>query len=355
MKRLQTFVHGRDNSYHLLRLMAASAVLFSHSFPLASGDRRDEPLRTALGCTPGSIAVDLFFLISGLLVTISLLRRNSAADFVRARFFRIWPGLITALLVTIFVLGPVFTTLSIPAYFESRGTWRYLAQNLVLLKNIDYVLPGVFAANPSPVAVNGSLWTLPLEVSCYLILLGCWFILKLVDRPALFKAVVSITWLVLLGLHIRALQHGTLEDSPMRLYFMFCTGAALYLYRAAIPLSWVVLMFLLAVVALSASHGLYFGIAYAAALPYAMVCLAYLPTGPILKFNRLGDYSYGTYIYAYPVQQSLISLFPGLTAMALFLLSFVVTMVLAVASWHCVEKPALALARKKTTRRTVEV
>ena len=350
MKRLDDLAHGRNNNYHLLRLLAAAAVLFSHSFPLASGDKAGEPLRAQFGCTPGSIAVDLFFLISGLLVTISLVRRNSAGDFVRARFFRIWPGLAVALLLTIFVLGPFFTTLPTLAYFEARGTWRYLLQNLFLLRGIDYTLPGVFAGNPWPAAVNGSLWTLPNEVFCYLFLLASWLMLNAVGRLAFFKRAVTIAWLVLLALHVHALTHGTLEDSPVRLYFMFCTGAALYMHRSAIVLSWIALLVVAIVVAASAGHGALFGLACSLGLPYATLCLAYLPGGAFLAFNRLGDYSYGTYIYAYPVQQGLMALRPDLSAVPLFVVSFFVTLVLAVASWHFIEQPATALARRPSAR-----
>lgn len=347
MKRLADLAHGRNNNYHLLRLLAAAAVLYSHSFPLGSGDKASEPLRAHFGCTPGSIAVDLFFVISGLLVTISLVRRNSAGDFVRARFFRIWPGLATALLLSVFVLGPLFTTLPTAAYFESHVTWRYLLQNLFLLKDVVYALPGVFTSNHFPGAVNGSLWTLPKEVYCYLFLLAGWLMLQAIGRLNWLKWGVTVAWGVLLALHVRALMHGTLEESPFRLDFMFCTGAALYLYRDAIVLSWIGLLAALAVVVACVGHGPFFGIAYSLALPYAMLCLAYLPHGAILAFNRLGDYSYGTYIYAFPVQQAVMAVRPELATVPLFLVSLVVTLALAVVSWHFIEKPALALARRR--------
>jgi peptidoglycan/LPS O-acetylase OafA/YrhL len=348
MKRLAELAHGRDNNYHLLRVLAAAAVLLSHSFPLATGDKSSEPLRAQFGCTPGSIAVDLFFLISGLLVTISLVRRNSAADFMRARFFRIWPGLAVALLLSILVLGPAFTSLSTGAYFASIKTWRYFLQNLFLLKGIDYTLPGVFKANAWPEAVNGSLWTLPHEVKCYAYLLATWFLLHRLKRPDFFKVVVSIIWLVLLGWHFYALTQGSLEDSPVRLYFMFCSGAMLYLHRSAIVLSGWALIGGAIVVALCAGHGMTFGLAYSLVLPYAMVCFAYLPRGKILAYNRLGDYSYGTYIYAYPVQQSLMAMRPHLGPIPLFGSSLAITLAIAVLSWHLIEKPATKLARRKT-------
>ena len=178
MIRLTDVVHSRQNSFHLLRLIAASAVLYSHSFPLTSGDKHTEPLRAAWGCTFGSIAVDLFFLISGMLVTMSLVRRGSALDFAKARFFRIWPGLTVAVLLTVLVLGPAFTTVALSTYFTAKETARYVVLNLVLFKGIAYVLPGVFATNAWPSAINGSLWTLPSEVRCYAALLATWMLLR---------------------------------------------------------------------------------------------------------------------------------------------------------------------------------
>jgi peptidoglycan/LPS O-acetylase OafA/YrhL len=76
-----------------------------------------------------------------------------------------------------------------------------------------------------------------------------------------------------------------------------------------------------------------------------MLCLTYLPRGTILQYNRLGDYSYGIYIYAFPVQQSLMHAWPRSTPIDMFWEAMAVTVILAVLSWHFVEKPALALAR----------
>ena len=105
-------------------------------------------------------------------------------------------------------------------------------------------------------------------------------------------------------------------------------------------------------VALLAStlHPLAFALVYTAVLPYLMLCAAYLPSGAILRFKRLGDYSYGTYIYAFPVQQSLMALRPGMGPGELFAASLVVTLVLAVVSWHVVEHPALGFVRRRPER-----
>jgi peptidoglycan/LPS O-acetylase OafA/YrhL len=355
MTRLSDVVHGRNNNFHLLRLVAALAVLGSHAFPLATGDRSIEPLRAELGCTPGSIAVDLFFLVSGLLVTISLVRRASVVDFARARFFRIWPALAVALLLTVLVLGPFFTTWPVGAYFADRQTWRYLGKDLLLLHGIEYLLPGVFAGNPWPGAVNGSLWTLPGEVRCYIALLAAWIAARWLDRRRTglaFRAIVAVAWALLLAWHLASLRHVPLEDSQARLPWMFSTGAAAYLLRDHIRLSWKAFGAAAIALATATLNPTAFAIVYTAVLPYLMLCLAYLPGGAVLRFNRLGDYSYGTYIYAYPVQQSLLALRPGMGPLELLALSLVATLALAVVSWHVVESPALGLVRRRPARAT---
>jgi peptidoglycan/LPS O-acetylase OafA/YrhL len=69
--------------------------------------------------------------------------------------------------------------------------------------------------------------------------------------------------------------------------------------------------------------------------------LAYLFGGWIRNFNRLGDYSYGVYIYAFPVQQCLAALIPGISVARMNIYASLITLTLAVMSWHFIEKPAL--------------
>ena len=103
--KLSQFAQGRDNNYNFIRFMAAVAVLVTHSFVLATGRPNTEPLRARLGLTLGSVAVDIFFITSGFLVTASLLNRRSIIDFAWARLLRIFPALLIMLLLTVFVLG----------------------------------------------------------------------------------------------------------------------------------------------------------------------------------------------------------------------------------------------------------
>ena len=347
MIRLADVAHHRDNNFHLLRVIAASAVLYSHAFALATGDKASEPLRSWLGCTFGSIAVDLFFLISGMLVTMSLERRGSAVDFVRARFLRIWPALTVAIFLSVFVLGAVFTTSPLREYFLAKGTVKYLVFNLWLFRGVEYFLPGVFLTNPWPAAINGSLWSLTFEVKCYVVLLAAWIVLRRLQSAHLLRWLTAALWASLLAWFVWTLHSMNIEDSPARVWLMFCSGVLIYLLRSRLLLSWWWLGALCLAVGLSLGHPVLFGLTYAFALPYFMLCCAYLPRGGLLRYNRLGDYSYGIYIYAFPVQQSLMHLMPGLLPLEMFGLSLAVTLGLAVLSWHFVEKPALAFVRPR--------
>jgi peptidoglycan/LPS O-acetylase OafA/YrhL len=103
--------------------------------------------------------------LSGLVVTNSLLEKPSAGAFVVARLFRLMPAMIVCVFLTAFVFGPAVTSLPLAEYFSGRRTGSYVIRNIILITQSD--LPGVFADHRNT-AVNGSLWTLPFEVLCYL-------------------------------------------------------------------------------------------------------------------------------------------------------------------------------------------
>ena len=104
----------RDNNFNLLRMAAATAVLVSHAYPLSLGDGVAEPLLHYLGMDLGTLAVYMFFAISGYFVTQSFHKNSGLIEFCIARIFRIYPALFVALLLTVGLLGPIFTTLGLP-------------------------------------------------------------------------------------------------------------------------------------------------------------------------------------------------------------------------------------------------
>jgi peptidoglycan/LPS O-acetylase OafA/YrhL len=156
---------GRDNNFNLIRMLAASAVLVSHAWPMVYGDGAVEPLEALTGYSLGTFAVYVFFALSGFFISASFARSESVFGFVAARCLRLFPGLAVSLLLVALVMGPMVTSLSWTQYLAQWKTWTFLLRNETLV-SVQYTLPGVFEANPFP-AVEGSIWTLIQEAMCY--------------------------------------------------------------------------------------------------------------------------------------------------------------------------------------------
>ncbi|CAN7364552.1 acyltransferase family protein [Duganella sp. LjRoot269] len=340
---------GKDNNFNLIRILAALAVLFTHSFALSGSV---EPLRDSLGMTMGSFAVDIFFIASGFLVTGSLLKRQSLIEFCWARLLRIYPALLVALLLTVLVLGPLFTTLPLHQYFASKVVYIYLVKNLLLVAGTNFILPGVFENNPYPGAVNGSLWTMPYEVRMYLILAVSWLALRLKRQfrlRAMTWAILASTVIAGIATLAEYLASGAAGQFE-RLFFMFFCGASYYVCRDRIELKRPLFYAMVALLLGSAVWGKQpFFVVYTLSLAYLLFYLAYVPGGMLRRYNLVGDYSYGTYIYAFPVQQAVAALLPGCSAGTMILLSGAVTLALAALSWHLLEQRALALKGRATS------
>ncbi len=341
--KLSDFIEGRNNNFNLIRMAAAYGVLVTHSFALAIGTGAAQPLHDRLGMTFGSIAVDIFFLTSGFLVTASLLTRQRTIEFVWARVLRIFPALFAMLLVTVFGIGLFFTSLSWFSYLTDPKLYKYFLKCLTLVGGVAYRLPGVFETTPYPNAVNGSLWTMPYELWMYGILAAVWLLGCAAPRFRRKAFEVSIiagaAWA---GVYVVLAHFGVTENRLFwRLFFMFFTGSAFFVLRNRIVLSHSAFFAFLVVLLLSAYHPRLFFIVYSATLAYILFYLAYIPSGFIRAYNRSGDYSYGVYIYAFPVQQSIAASVPGVSVLSMAIYSSVITLILAALSWHLLEKHAL--------------
>lgn len=343
MRFLSDYATGRDNNFNLVRFLAAFAVLWSHSYALTLGGAH-EPWVQWLGYTPAGIAVDVFFVASGFLVTASLLRLDSFGAFIRARALRIFPALVVMSLLLTFVLGPWFTTRPLGEYFAESETWKFLVKNATVLTGVKFKLEGVFADNPMDRVVNGSLWTLPFELRCYLLLALVWWIATFAKAEPLRRFtqyVVIVAALLLAGFwwaHVTGYRHW----HTFRLFYFFFCGAAFWIFRARVPMHGGLFAASALLLLAGAAMPKYFFWVYPPTIAYIVLWLAYVPGGWLRVYNRVGDYSYGVYIYAFPVQQALIASFPDMGAMGVFLAATAITLPLAIASWHYIEKPALA-------------
>jgi peptidoglycan/LPS O-acetylase OafA/YrhL len=343
-KRLSEFSGSRDNNFNLIRFIAAFLVLYSHSYPLSLGAGATESLANVLGMTAGTFAVDVFFITSGFLVTASLLNRNNLRAFIWARVLRIYPALIVAVAFCVLVVGVYFTSEPVLAFLSDPVTLKFVKRNTTLFSGVKYYLPGVFETLPYAKAINGSLWTLPYEVKAYtgLTLLGAtlfWF--KRYFSRDYISVGVLVFAMTLLLIHLANHYGHFMDAQKTRLYSMFFIGAAYYVWRARIKLSGVVALAMLGLLFISKGSNDVFFWAYTLCIAYLLFYVAYIPAGLIRNYNKLGDYSYGLYIYAFPVQQSVAALMPGVQVWEMVGWSFLISLVLAVISWHQVEKPFL--------------
>lgn len=178
MKSLENLSGSENNHFNLIRMILSFLVFFCHCYALRFGKVANvmDPISGLIGHWIGDLAVDGFFALSGYLVTGSLLRSTSFLRYLMARVLRIYPGLIVMLVLLIGFMSTM-STVPLKQYLLSRETLTLILQNSTLVFNVRYNLPGVFADNLYPRAVNGSLWTLPYEVRFYLLIGVAWFAL----------------------------------------------------------------------------------------------------------------------------------------------------------------------------------
>jgi len=343
-KPLVSYADGYDNNFNLMRLIAAALVILGHSYVLTMQRGQADPLQKLIGIDSGAFAVDVFFVISGFLVVKSYLKDRQVTSYLGARFLRIFPGLLVAVVFNVFVVGAIFTGLPLLAYLRSPETWKYLLTDSTLILRfvqLVYDLPGVFTANPVTAAVNGSLWTLPYEVWLYIALLAGGLLGAFKNRKVtngLFIGVIAANVAITPGLVPNPFS---LLANFLRFSAFFGWGVLFYLNRDCIPISGIISVGLVALAALGWHVPVIQSFLFPLALAYTIFWLAYVPRGAIRKYNRLGDYSYGVYIYAFPIQQSLLALMPDLRPLQVLGMALPATLGVAALSWHFVEQPAL--------------
>ncbi|MBY5943687.1 acyltransferase family protein [Photobacterium rosenbergii] len=340
MNTLEFNLQSKDNNFNLIRALAALAVIFSHSFILAEGSvTKGDPISSFFGTVISGLAVDIFFLLSGILVTKSLIDRNSIKVFTISRVFRIFPALLASILFCILIVGPLSTNLGLVEYLFHPETKSFLINNMFLFDRIiQFSLPGVFQDLPYPVAVNGSLWSLPWEVLMYSSILG----LFIVSKKHILKLLVAACIIAYAGWgarHIFGIE--VISPVSLKLITMFYTGVAFYLLRHKIRMTWLTTAIVVAGYLIVKDMSIA-KLIWPATLCYTTLAFAYLLKGAILKYNQLGDYSYGLYIYSFPIQQLLVMYFAP-SAWVLFFLSTFLTTVCAMLSWRYIEKPCMRL------------
>ena len=302
-----------NNNFDLIRLLAACAVIYGHSFSLIPNVKEHDFLNRLVGIYSAEWGVKTFFFLSGLLIVNSVLTQEGAVAFLIKRFFRIWPALFFVVSVSALVIGPLCTSLPLADYFSNSQVYHYII-NMSLLKmwgtqGIGYYnLPGVFGENIYKNIVNSPLWTIAVFVFAYLMILALSLVGALKKRFAilLFIAIIIDTVLPTKFLFFwLPINSNDLTAIP----FCFALGGVLAVYNekititASLPLGLFLLFFL------------FKGWAYQRYLAYTCffmfsIYIASLPM--IVKFKKVHDLSYGVFLWGFPLQQVVSKFIPNI-------------------------------------------
>lgn len=337
-----------NNNFDFLRLLGAFLVFYTHSFGVRHMVAGEYLYRITNGLyNVGTWGMYTFITLSGFLLCRSI-TRMPVRHFLWNRFLRLCPAIIVCSILTVLIPGWIFTTLPGTVFFSHPETWHFLLQNSIPVK-IVMSLPGVFNGE----SINSSLWTIPLEIKFYALLMLA-ALSGLLNRRLVF----ALGWLLLLlfntifNKEIRSL--GGMLNHIHSLAFLgvfFFGGVVFYLYRDKIPIRFSIWLLLLAAWLLTWKfYKPYLQIPAAFFFIYTVIGIG------ISRFRipfPAADISYGFYLYAYPVQTSIQYAWGNqLNFWQYFLITLLIIMALATASWFLVEKKALAL---KVHRRALPV
>ncbi len=328
---------NRPAGFDWLRIGLAASIVGWHSIVTSYGwDVQGTYWASPAWRPPIAAILGMFFALSGFLVAGSLERCRTMVSFAGLRIIRIFPALVVEVLLSALILGPLLTHDTLRQYFADPHLWHYFANTLGI---IHYVLPGVFTANPYPEIINAQLWTVPYELHCYevLILISA---LGLYRRKTFLILTLVAFAAFLLSRECFANCGPRLALQGRELVFCFLLGVALFRFRDRVAWSgWLGALSAAAAVAFMLLPG---GDSLVPIpLAYLTVYLGLL-NPPRVKLLFSGDYSYGLYLYGFPIQQAIASTGPWARHWYVSLaVAFPLTVAVAAASWWFIEKPVL--------------
>jgi len=335
--RLYQSEDSTQNNLDLLRLLFSYQVVYFHCIVLSGAQAHLPPLLDSV-----DTAVQGFFLVSGYLVMGSYERSKTLVAYFAKRARRIYPAYFAVVVVA--AIGLCFASQAGIAEYFGAAWLKYVAANLAFLNFVTPTLPGVFDQNPVA-AVNGSLWTIKVEVAFYLAVPILAALMRPGRRLPLLILLYVSSYLYFLFFKVLAIRtgHSIYEELGKQLpgqlrYFVL--GIAMHYYHAQIRKYLGLLgLIAIAVACLVDIDGLWF------CKPIVLACIIFaIAFGPFLtNIGRIGDLSYGAYLFHFPIVQLAVSAgffstTPRLTVLAIF----AIVTVLAYLSWHLLEKPFLA-------------
>lgn len=329
------------NNYDFLRVFAALSITFTHSYNLLKQDA-DEVLMilTNQKIDFSFVGLCIFFSISGYLIAKSAVTSPSFKNYLWKRFLRIQPLLVVVCILSVFILGPMFTSFNTVDYFKNINAYTYF-RNVMPLFGIQFGLPEVFNNNIAEPGINGSMWTLVVEERLYLII-GLLFLLKGNKKKwfAYFVGILNFVWLI----HNVFFNHHLIEylnGAHIFYALIFLNASCFYLLNINFNIKPLLFLFGAPVILFLAQFSSLNESIQVITIPLLVFAFAHVKavTNHIGKY---GDFTYGIYIFSFPVQQILIALkLVNNNPLLLFFFTLLIVIPMAILSWHLVEKKML--------------
>ncbi|WP_078864181.1 acyltransferase [Streptomyces sp. AcH 505] len=333
---------GTGPGFDLLRIVLSLLVILLHSFHTAYGVPESRFLATGWSHPIWAATLPIFFGLSGFLVAGSALRSRSLKVFLAFRALRIFPALTVEITLSALILGPLLTTVPISDYVSDVRFLKYFGN---IIGWIHFELPGVFEHNPASGIVNKSLWTLHPELLSYVLMTGLMFSGIAYSRLKTTLLWVAVT-IALAAYNLATSKfelHGIYGSQVLIYYFL--TGILTYHWRHIIVINVPLLVIALAGAYVLMETPQTTFVLLPLVNMYIMVSIGMMRFPPV-KLLQGGDYSYGLYLYAFPIQQAIVEFLPGYRNWwTVFGLAVAITFGVAFLSWHLIEKPALKLKR----------
>ncbi|HHB2143021.1 TPA: acyltransferase family protein [Escherichia albertii] len=339
--KLSEILKKDNNNIDLIRIIAAAMVIYGHAYEISPEQGHSDIVRDLIGFDySGSLAVKIFFFISGLVVTNSLMNKRNVSDFILSRFFRIWPALMVVILIS-YIFSYIITSVGAEYFTENVPLFGYLISSFFL--NFTWSFPGVFDGNVINV-FNGSLWSIVYEVGCYIVLLST-VVLFRYNRHAIniiCIVIIADSMYNCFNIFQEALSRGEVRYLPA----IFALGVLSAVNKDMININkeTVSLMIILSAVLYSQQSKLYVFSFYVS----LMLALVYISSNAyFIKLKPKYDISYGIYLYGFPIQQIIYSLLGG-SGYGIFanqISSILLSILAGLCSWLLIEKRFISYGR----------
>lgn len=349
----------KRNNFDLLRFFASMQVAFGHTFAhLEIKNSILSALHLFLSAFPG---VPIFFMISGFLITASYERNMNIKQYALNRIIRIYPALWVAFGVSVVIISSC-------GYLHLKNLNDFLKWSFSQLTLFQFYTPS-FLREFGVGAVNGSLWTITVELQFYILVPILYGIIKKIikkKRSTLFFLVLFFIAIIInmvcnqatlsynIGVEGGKANYPTaikiLNITILPYLYCFFIGVLLRLFldkiKAIIMGKYKFLCYFLLYIIL------YFlfqdFIRFNCSNPLAMILLAFPVISFAFSFTNLSnsifkgnDFSYGIYIYHMLIVNVFV-FFGFISSWYFFVFAIILSIIFSVLSWFLVEKKALS-------------